>query len=361
MTVPAFGGVPVTESSHRNDLSAVEKDGEYHITTPEFSCIIDKAGRITSFKNNVNKEFVGRPWNELLMYKDINGCYDAWEISSMYENTPVELDNSSVASVDATDKTCVITVKRKIHDSEITQEICISAYSPRIDFKTHINWNERHKLLKASFPCDITATEAMEEIPFGFVKRPTHTSKQSDKDRYEVSNRRYTCLSDGNRGVAVLNDGKYGVSVRGGDIRLTLLKSPLVPDMNADRGEHEFTYSVYPFTGCVSDSDLLKEATDLNNPFVKGAADITDSFISIDRSHIVIDGIFVDEETKETVIRLYEAMGMADDAKLFLPDSVSTAAETDMLLDNRKVLPISDNSVDLQFDAFEIKTVVIHR
>jgi alpha-mannosidase len=42
-------------------------------------------------------------------------------------------------------------------------------------------------------------------------------------------------------GCAVLNDCKYGVSVQGNSINLTLLKSALAPDMTADRG----TASVY--------------------------------------------------------------------------------------------------------------------
>jgi alpha-mannosidase len=54
-------------------------------------------------------------------------------------------------------------------------------------------------------------------------------------------------------GVAVLDDGRYGRSAistaEGATLGLSLLKSPLFPDPNCDRGAHAFTYAVMPHAG----------------------------------------------------------------------------------------------------------------
>ena len=91
-----------------------------------------------------------------------------------------------------------------------------------------------HRLLKVSFPTAAHASEAINEIQYGYVKRPTHRSRPYDADRYEVCNHHYTALCDENRGAAVLNESKYGVSMLGDAINLTLLRAAPSPDLHAD-------------------------------------------------------------------------------------------------------------------------------
>lgn len=64
-------------------------------------------------------------------------------------------------------------ISRKIGDSALRQEIVLTADSPYIEFVTQIDWQERHKLLKVAFPVNANAKEAIHEIQFGYVKRPT--------------------------------------------------------------------------------------------------------------------------------------------------------------------------------------------
>ena len=66
--------------------------------------------------------------------------------------------------------------------------------------------------------------------------------------------------------MAVLNDSKYGLSVKGNSINLTLLKSALAPDMTADKGLQTFTYALYYWNGSLAESGVVQEAYDLNVP-----------------------------------------------------------------------------------------------
>ena len=67
--------------------------------------------------------------------------------------------------------------------------------SRRLDFVTKVNWKELHRLLKVSFPVAVQAEEGINEIQFGYVTRPTHRSRQYDKDRFEVCNQRYSACA----------------------------------------------------------------------------------------------------------------------------------------------------------------------
>ena len=73
-------------------------------------------------------------------------------------------------------------------------------------------------------------------------------------------------LSEGDYGVGLLNDCKYGHDIKGDIMRLTLLKSAIKPDPNADRGDHQFTYALYPHPGDWYDGGTTAQGYRLNNP-----------------------------------------------------------------------------------------------
>ena len=42
------------------------------------------------------------------------------------------------------------------------------------------------------------------------------------------------------------------------------MRAPVIPDMEADQGEHEFTYALYLFQGPFTGSNVVREAYELN-------------------------------------------------------------------------------------------------
>lgn len=64
--------------------------------------------------------------------------------------------------------------------------------------------------------------------------------------KYEFCAHKYVDMSDHNYGVALLNDCKYGYSAKSNVLGMSLLKSPKGPDPEADMGEHQFIYALYP-------------------------------------------------------------------------------------------------------------------
>lgn len=362
--IPAYSSHEVKDEaiSGKQQVIWEECDGGYKVTNNVFTCVINENGEITSFKRNgSNKEYVYGAWNRFLMFRDVNTCYDAWEIGSMYENVPVELDEKAELGIESSDDGVTVVVRKMLHDSPLIQRIFIGTDSERIDFMTEIDRNERHKMIKVSFDSEVFANEAYHDIQFGYVKRPTHRSRQADRDRYEVSQQKYTCVTDGAYGVAVLNDCKYGVNVKQADIRLTLTRAALAPDMHADRGKHRFTYSVYAFEGDMAKSKLLEEAYDLNNPVSELPGKDGGSLFSTDTGSCVIESVFPTDDDKAVVLRVYEAMGRETECSLKLTGKISCAEETDMMIMHGQKLDINEGSISLKFNPFEIKTIVVRQ
>jgi alpha-mannosidase len=239
------------------------------------------------------------------------------------------------------------------------QVISLKRGSHRLEFATTIDWQESHRLLKVAFPINVHANEALHEIQFGYIKRPTHRSRQYDADRYEVCNHKWSALMDERHGAAVLNDSKYGLSIDGSTIKLTLLRSPGAPDPQADRGMQEFTYAIYPWVGPLTESHLIQEAYELNIPplIIPGQAGEATLF-SLDASNIILEIIKPAEDgTTDLILRLYEALHTSTKCCLSTSLPLLGAYQTDMLETNQSPLLVNNGKIALSFRPFEIKTL----
>ncbi len=340
------GGVSATGTSLENELLRVEFNG---------------SGEVTSiFDKTAGREVGAGPCNRFKMYKDVPSAFDAWDIDSMYGATPVELAaEADVEVVSEGPLAGVLRIRRKLHSSEMVQEVWLRGGSRRIEFRTTVDWRERHKLLKVAFPVDVHASEGIHEIQFGHLRRPNHASRPFDADRFEVCNQRWTALAEEGRGAAVLNDCKYGVNVDGNVIALTLLKSPLAPDMHADRGEQQFIYAFTAWNGPLAESGLVREGWELNCPVTRGPGEAeARSLFELDSPNVMISTVKPAEDgSGDVVVRLYESMRTATTCELSTSLPVQCARETNMLEEGGAELPLEDGVIPLRFRPFEIKTV----
>jgi alpha-mannosidase len=322
---------------------------------------INERGELASvFDKQARREVMAGPGGQFKLYKDVPDNWDAWDLDSMYELQPVPTNEPVTLEVLLNDPLVVkIKLTRKLSLSSLTQIISLRRGSRRIEFANSLDWQESHKLLKVAFPLNLHANEAIHEIQFGHLKRPNHRSRQFDADRFEVSNHRWTALAEENRGAAILNDCKYGVNVLGNTIQLTLLKSPMAPDMVADKGIQTFTYALYPWTGSFSECNVVQEAYELNVPvMVLPGTSGERSLFKLDASNIILDTLKPAEDgSGDLVLRLYECKRQATYAALEPGFAVTQAWQTDMMEENGVSLPIQQGTVSLDFRPFEIKTV----
>ena len=362
VTIPPQGcaRVDMTQALQPGATARQLAEGGYELSNAHLICRFDDRGQLISAKKpGDDREYMCGVGNRFLMFRDVNTCYDAWELGSMYENLPVSLDEPVSVTVHQLPGTAALQICGRLNHSDMEQWILLGNDARCLDFETEIDWQERHKLLKVAFPVNVHTNEAIHEIQFGYVKRPNHRSRQHHRDQYEVCNHRYTALCDGGMGAAVLNDGKYGVNVVDNEIRLTLLKSAMMPDQNADRGIQQVVYSFYPFAGTLQDSDVVREATELNEPLIFGNPEGELSARPIllpDRKNIIVDTI-KPADTKENalLVRVYESMGKQVDCVFAVNPRITKIVETDMLEDS----PQDVDPGNVHFDPFEIKTFIL--
>ncbi|WP_027205726.1 alpha-mannosidase [Butyrivibrio fibrisolvens] len=382
--------------------------------------VINPNGEITSFiLKDSDIEFASGVLNRFHIYKDVPRLFDAWDIDSNYKVQEMEgVRDTKAQIIYNRGLKASVKITGLIGNSSYEQIISLTAESDRIEFETDIEWHELHRLLKTEFATTVHATEGINEMQFGYVKRPTHRSRAYDKDRFEVCNHRYSALCDGGRGAAVLNDCKYGISMNGSSLELTLLRAAASPEMRADNGHHHFTYAFTAWEGSFIDSDVIREGYELNvrpividgyEPVLKSscegcyeklnvieadtAADTGKltkilksynshcSLASIDKKNIFLDTIKLSEDgSGDIILRLYEAAGAATKAKITtcfkgkayesnMLEEITALEEPSQAGDDinntvnkenlEKVTCLGNGILDLDFRAFEVKTIRI--
>ncbi len=361
VTVPSLGWTTLTISDHHAPVAGPVSAGAERLENSLLRVQFDARGAITSiYDKEAGRELLAGTGNQFRMFKDVPTNWDAWDLDSTYAANPIPMEEPAELTVIASGPLVArLSIRRKLHDSWMTQEVSLAHGSRRIDFATTIDWQERHKLLKVAFPVSVFASEAIHEIQYGHIRRPNHYSRPFDGDRFEVSNHKWTALAEENRGCAVLNDCKYGVNVLGNTISLTLLKSALAPDMTADRGAQAFTYAFYAWNGSFGESDLVREAYALNVPVTAAAGGSGEkSLLSVDAPNVVAEWVKPAEDASgDIIMRLYEAKRMATRAVLSTALPVAVVWRTNMLEENERELELTDGKVNLELQPFEVVTL----
>ncbi|MGC8780562.1 MAG: glycosyl hydrolase-related protein, partial [Anaerolineae bacterium] len=135
--------------------------------------------------------------------------------------------------------------------------------------------------------------------------------------------------------------------------------SALAPDMTADKGIQTFTYSFYAWNGSFAESDVVRQAYELNVPATTAPGNGGErSLFSVDAANIIIETVKPAEDgSADVIVRLYEAKHTATRAVLTTALPVRRAALTDMLEQYQADLACTDGRIALDFRPFEIKTV----
>lgn len=242
--------------------------------------------------------------------------------------------------------------------SRLVQDVVFHARHARIDFETLIEWREAHSFLAVVFPLAVRAPAARHEIQFGHLDRPTHRNTAEDRARFEVCQHKWTDLSENRFGVALLNDGKYGVSVEGGTVRLSLHKGGTRPDPRGDAGDHVATYSLLPHDGSFAAESVVRAAYELNVAPALAAGEATrPSLLTVDAPNVVVETVKPAEDGRGFIVRLYECERSATRARIRFADPAARVFETNLLEEDRDVLVPQNGVLELPFRAFEIRTV----
>jgi alpha-mannosidase len=372
-TVPSMGHTVLFVSTgnvaSENPLVLTEHLLENQHLRVEF----DAGGAITRiYDKDVQREVVptGDKANVLALYEDVPASWDAWDIDVFYEEKPPTLSRLLTAQVKETGPVRASLVHERLvgEKSRLVQEIRLAAGSRRLEFVTRADWHEDRKMLRVSFPVSVRAQQATFEIQYGHVQRPTVRNTSWDEARFEVVAHKWADLSDPGYGVSLLNDSKYGHKVHRNIMDLNLLRSPKTPDPEADMGEHEFTYALFPHPGGFREAGVIQEAYALNVPLRAIAAEAHPgtlppviSRFRVTAPNVIVEVVKLAEDDDSLILRLYEAFGQPTRTKLISNPPPSRACLTDLLERDLAELPVIDGQIELSLHPFEIVTLRLAR
>lgn len=298
--------------------------------------------------------------NVFHVFEDKPMKYDAWDIDIFYQEKMKEISALQETKIlENGPIRCVIEFTLAYANSSINQKMVLYANNPRIDFETIVDWHDQNQLLKVAFPVDIRSTEATYDIQYGNVKRPTHWNTSWDYARFETVGHQWADLSERGYGVSLLNDCKYGHDIKDNVIRLTLLKSATYPDVEADQGEHLFTYSLLPHRGSWYEGKTVQHAWELNNPLVyaEGQSE-TASLFSINAENVMVDAVKKAESDDSVIIRLHEFAGERGPVKITSDFTILSWQESDLM--ERSISERKENEeFSFYIKPYEIKTFIV--
>jgi alpha-mannosidase len=258
-----------------------------------------------------------------------------------------------------------IRVTRHWQHSKFVQEIMLDAGSDQAVVVNDVDWHETHVLLKAAFALSATSPFATYEIPYGTIERPTTRNNSWEKARFEVPAQRWADLGDAQHGFSLINDCKYGYDGVGNLLRLTLLRSPVWPDPNADRGRQHFSYALYPHAGDWKEAMTVRHGFDFNYPLHgvqveshAGSLPAEHSFVAVTPDDVVLTAMKKAEDSHALIFHLYEWAGKSGNIDLHVPPGATGAVETN-LMEKPEGAPLSvaGDRVTVPFRPYEIVAV----
>ena len=358
VTVPAMG-YALVEGKDPSALSVSPACMENKF----FRLTLDEKGRITSLLHKqTGREALKAPSNILELFDDpARPRMSAWDVHPEYMNASTVLEPESVQVVERGKTKGVIRVTYRFHKSVLTQDITIYSDTDRIDFVTHADWQETMRLLKAAFYPKVRSSRAAYEIQFGALERPTHRNTDYDRVRFEGCGHKWADLSQSDFGVSLLNDCKYGYDICDDRMRITLLRSPIEPDYKADKGEHDFTYSLYPHAGGWEQGGTVRAAFELNVPVelcsAPAASDaITAPLVSVESGNAVLDTFKKAEDGNGYILRLYEACGGGGQVTLRFAKALTKVTACDLMEQNEDAVSFTADSFTFETSPYCIHT-----
>lgn len=346
-----------------NMFQVSEAADGFTVVTPYYEAKLDRDGTFTTLFDKKNGREVlkeGARGNQLRVYEDKPIYYDNWDIDVFYTEKFWNLDEAASISLTAQGPLFAeLTVERSFMHSRMRQRIRFYANSARIDFDTWVDWKEHQYLLKTLFPVDVHTDEAAFDIQFGNVTRKTHTNTSWDMARFESCGHKWMDVSEGGYGVSLLNDCKYGHSVLGGEIGLTLIKSGIEPNPDTDNEEHFFTYSLLPHAGTWKEADTQREAADLNQAMTAmrgGVCGERFSFASVDSDNVILETVKRSEDGDGIILRMYESRNKRTKTRVSLCDHALKVWECDLLENPKEECQADGNGFAFTIKPYEIKT-----
>jgi alpha-mannosidase len=270
------------------------------------------------------------------------------------------------------------------HDFEVNwltwrQRVIVADGLPYVEFVTEVDWDTHNRRLRIAFPTSTHTDDGDYEVPYGTIRR-----KRYDVRSYHPNGvngdwpvTHWAAPASDKGSVAVLNRGECSYRIEGGNVLVSLLRSPTTPwclyepayyrmplfDGMRDSGKHSFSLALYPYVGDWRYTGVTEQAWGYNVPFVT-ACDRSAGRpmgISLKASGSMISTVKSAEDGEALVLRIFEYAGRGETVKLTLPQGYETVRRTNMLERAGGPLPASGGSCEIEMAPFKIVTLRLEK
>jgi alpha-mannosidase len=155
-----------------------------------------------------------------------------------------------------------------------------------------------------------------------------------------------------------MNDCKYGISVNGSQIAVSLHKGGNHPDVKGDKGMHRAVYSFMPHNCSFGAKAVIQPSYMLNIPhIVSDGIFKAKALVNTDKPNIIVESVKpCEEEDRAFILRIYEAEGTRTNCTVNFGENIKKFTVTNMLEEETSTAT-DGNIFTTQFRPFEIKTV----
>jgi len=245
----------------------------------------------------------------------------------------------------------VLRVESTYGSSTLREDYVLGADARHVEVRVALDWHEQLKLLKLRYATSVDTGHATFEVPYGHLERASGGDEEPGQAWVDVS-----CEG---RGLAVLNDAKYGYDVRGGDIGISAVRSPVWAWHDPreleqegdfeymDQGRQQFRVALVPHVGDWREAGVVRLAAELNQPAFallesahEGELPQRASYASDGGGAVVLTVVKSAEDGGGAlVLRAYESTGRPAHATV--------------------ELPLAGRTIEADFGAGEIKTFLV--
>jgi len=243
--------------------------------------------------------------------------HDTWSHArNFFTDQMARFSDAEVTVVENGPVRATVKVVSRYNKSTLTQYFSLGAGEDKLRVRAKVDWYEKFKMLKISWPMAVENPRAFYEIPYGVIERPA--------DGEEEPGQTWTAVKGDNACFAIVNNNTYSSSVRDGTIYHTILRSPIYADHGGPRtdesevtaqGRTDFAYVLMPVEG--DWTDAVKEGIMLNKPLTniienwhEGKIDAKiRGGLKIDADNVIMSALKRSEDGMGLILRVYEVAG----------------------------------------------------
>ena len=328
------------------------------------------------------------PWGAMIVKE--SDCGDFWELNAplrggnnnyLDRSRSIFDDKQALCSKDSggqcewpleTDIRQVFSFSRGFGKGKFKYTITVYRETDRIDIEGEIVNYDEDVRYRAAFPLNLANDKSViRGIPYGCTTQPDGEYPAVD----------FCDVSDGKKGLSLLNIGLPGNDVHDGILSLSLFRAVSYKgysgggfdESSIASGGFEigksipFKYALYPHNGECDTASSLRAARELNVPLIAvkcaphpGILPQRHSFLAIPNENVILSCFM--ESGSGKVLRVYEAGGRPAAVDASIPGGYASACDVDMTLKrlpDRKDLTLNGEKLRFNLGAYEVRTILL--